>query len=503
MKRYINIALTVGILLFVYSFINFSLNQVWDWISTISLVLGILIGGIAVYFRIQMRQKKLNIRFIKYGANTVLSALIVLGIIVLVAFISNRHHARADLTSQGLYSLAEQTKSILKDLNKNVQIFAFYKKSDEIAAKDLLEEYAFRSKFVNYEFIDPNEKPQLARQYNVTQYNTVIVESGIKRETVTEFNESNLTNAVIKVTRDLDKAIYFTQGHGERSIEGEETQSYSAAVEGISSENYLVKTLNLAQDRVIPEDCAVLITAGATADFFPFELDTIQKFIDNGGKFMALIDPRVNNNLIAFVEKYKVKLRDNIVLDASGIGQLFGMGPEIPLVSKYEDHEIFKEFSVMTFYPSVRSVETSDQGEEGFTPQVLIKTTANSWGESNYMKREAEFNPDQDVRGPVPLAVVSSKTLTGNKKAQVLIVGDSDFASNAYIRNSGNYDLYLNMVNWMAEEEDMITIRPKEIDDRRVNLTQKDSKIIMYVSVIALPLMVVFGGVMVYFRRRK
>ncbi len=221
MKRYINIALIVGILLFLYSFVNFSLNQLWDWISTISLVLGVLISGIAIYYRIQLRQKKLNMRFIKYGANAILSALIVLGIIVLLAFISNRHNARKDLTAAGLFSLAEQTKSILNDLNKEVQIFAFYKKSDELMAKDLLDEYAYRSKFVKYEFVDPNEKPQIARRYNVTNYNTLVVESGIKRETVSEFNESNMTNAIIKVTRELDKVIYFIQGHGERNIEGD------------------------------------------------------------------------------------------------------------------------------------------------------------------------------------------------------------------------------------------------------------------------------------------
>ena len=111
MKRYINIALTIGILLFIYSFVNFSLNQLWDWVSTVSLILGILISAVALYYRYQMREKELNLRFVKYGANTLLSALIVLGILVLIAFITNRHNARADLTAQGLYSLAEQTRA--------------------------------------------------------------------------------------------------------------------------------------------------------------------------------------------------------------------------------------------------------------------------------------------------------------------------------------------------------------------------------------------------------
>ena len=178
------------------------------------------------------------------------------------------------------------------------------------------------------------------------------------------------------------------------------------------------------------------------------------------------------------------------------------MGPAIPLVSNYEDHEIFKDFSVMTFYPRSRSVTETTEGLDGFTTKVLIKTSANSWGESDYSQRQVEFNDGKDLRGPVPLAVVSSKLISGSKKAQVLVIGDSDFAMNAYLKNAGNNDLFLNIVNWLAEEEDMITIRPKEIDDRRVNLTQKDSKIVFYLSVIALPLVVVIAGVVVYLKRR-
>lgn len=502
MKRYINIALTVGIILFLYSLINYSLNQLWDWVSTISLLLGLIIGGVAVYYRLRLRQRKINIRFLKYGANSVLSALIVLGILVLLAFVTNRHNARADLTAKGLYSLAEQTKSVLHDLNKDVQIYAFYKKSDETMASDLLEEYTYRSKFIKYEFVDPNQKPQMARQYNVTKYNTVVVVSGIKRETLDEFSESNLTNAIIKVTRELDKVIYFLQGHGERNIEDEGAQGFKTADQGIQKENYQVKALNLAQEKKIPENCSVLITAGPQADFFPFELDTIKAYVDGGGKLMALIDPMVKTNLLTFLQNYKVTLADNIVVDASGVGQLFGMGPEIPLVNKYEDHEIFKDFNVMTFYPRARSVETTSDGESGFTTKILFKSSASSWAEADYQNRNVSYNAEKDIKGPVSLAVVSTKSVQGNKKAQVLIMGDSDFATNAYIKNSGNYDLFLNMVNWLAEEEDMITIRPKEIDDRRVNLTQKDSKVILYLSVIALPLLVVIGGVFVYFKRR-
>ncbi len=502
MKRYANIAMIVGILLVVYSFLNFSLNQIWDWISTISLILGLAVGGMGVYYWQKFREKKISKRSLQYGANTALSVAVVFGILVLLSFITDQHHIRADLTAKGLYSLSEQTKSVLNDLNKEVKIWAFYKKSDEMRAQDLLEQYGYRSHFIKYEFVDPNQKPQLARQYGITQYNTVVVECGNKRETITDLNETNLTNAIIKVSRDLDKVVYFTVGHGERDIEDSGPRGYKIAADGIRKENYQVKTLNLAEKKSIPEDCSVLIIASPKSDFFSFELDTIKKYIDNGGKLMVLLDPEWKPALVKFLENYKIKVGDNVVVDASGLGQLFGMGPEVPLVGQYSNHPIFKDFKVMTFYPQACSVEATTKGETGVGSQVLFKTSPSSWAETDYRKSSVKFDPDKDLRGPVPLAAVATKTVQGNKKARILVIGDSDFAMNAYIRNSGNYDAFLNEVNWLAEEEDLITIRPKEIDDRRVNLTARDSKVVLYTSVFALPLLVVITGVVVYFRRR-
>ena len=502
MKRYSGIALLTGFLLFIYSFINYSINQLWDLVSTLSLLAGLVIGGFGIYYLLRFRQKEVSTKTIKYGTNLAVSTVAFLGIVILLAFITTREHVRADLTQGGLFSLADQTKKVLKDLNKPVNIYAFYEKAAQTSAEDMLDEYSYRSRFIHPEFIDPNEKPQIARQYQVTQYNTIVVESGPKTEKITDLSESNLTNAIMKVTRDLDKVIYFTTGHGEVDIESDDAQGYKRYVDGIKKENYLVKTINIAQEKTIPDDCSVLIIASPKADFFQFELDSIGKYIDKGGKLMVLVDPQWQPTLINFLKKYKIEVGNNLVVDATGLGQLFGMGPEVPLVSHYEKHEIFKEFNTMTFYPQACSVSPMKDGDSKVSTTVLFKTSQNSWGETDYKNREVSFDQGKDMKGPVPIAVVATKTISDKTKAQVLVIGDSDFAKNAYIRNSGNYDLALNIINWLAEEEDMITIRPKEVDDRRVALTQKQSKTIMYITVIGLPLFIIIAGVFVYFKRR-
>ena len=191
-----------------------------------------------------------------------------------------------------------------------------------------------------------------------------------------------------------------------------------------------------------------------------------------------------------------------MVLDASGMGQLFGAGPAMPLVTNYSgDIAITKDFNVMTFYPQATSVMPMEE-KGGYDIKEILKTSANSWAESNLTKPEASFDEGEDIAGPVSLAVLIEKT-EGDSKLALAVFGDSDFAKNGYWRNQGNADLFLNTVNYLAEEEDLISIRPKEVDDRRVTLTQADVKTIFYLVVIAIPLLVIIGGVVFYIKRGK
>ncbi len=502
MKTYIRTAIVVGILLMLYSFINFSINSLWDWISTLSLVLGVIILGAGLWYYQKYDKKVRSKKALQLGAASSLNTLIFIGILALLAFVTTRHHVRADLTQKGLFSLADQTKKVLDKLDKDVHIYAFFKKGDETLPRDLLEQYAYRSDHIKFEFIDPNQKPQLAKRYQVNQYGTVVVESNGRRETITELNEANLTNAILKVTRDVEKMVCFTTGHGEKDIESEKPRGYKFIADGIRKDNYMVRAVNIIRDKGIPRECNVLIIAGPTTEFFPAELDSIKDFIERGGRLMVLVDPNWKPGLIEFLKQYNIQVDNDLIVDFTGVGQLFGMGPAVPLVNQYENHPMFKDFKVMTFFPEACSVRPIENGVEGVTTKVLFKSAPRSWGEMDFTAGKVQYDEGRDLKGPLSMAVLATKNLDEHKKAHVLVVGDSDFGMNAYVRNSGNYDLFLNMVNWLAEEEDMVTIRPKQFDDRRVTLTERDSKIVLYVSVIGLPLVIIIAGLMVYYRRR-
>jgi ABC-type uncharacterized transport system involved in gliding motility auxiliary subunit len=500
MKRNDKIIGIVGAVLFLFSLVLYSIENIWGVINWITLILGAAGSGYYIFMYYKKREKAFSKRSLQYGSNVLVQVIIVIGIMGFLAFITTRQNIRTDWTVNKLYSLSDQTDKIMDGLDKEVRITAFYKAGEQRGAKDLLDEYAYRSGNLNYEFIDPDEKPQITRQYQVTKYNTVIVESGLKKETIETLSETNLTNAIMKVTREQDKMICFLTGHGERSISEAGKEGYSQAVDAIKKENHLIKELNLVENmganRGVPDSCTVLVILSPKASFFPGELDSIGAFLDRGGKVLLLLDPDHGQDIVEFASRYGARVGNDLVVDASGVGQLFGAGPGMPLVTTYDQSiPITKDFSIMTIYPLTSSV-TPMEDKKGYTIKELLKTSKNSWGEVEG-PGEVSFNEEVDLPGPVSIALLIEKTI-GDKKT-----GDSDFASNGYFQNEGNANIFLNTVNYLAEEEDLISIRPKDFDDRRVTLTQADVSTLFYLVVIAIPLLVVITGVIFYIRRGK
>ena len=500
----------VGAVSLLFSGIYYNIQNLWELINWVTFILGLAGSGYFIYVYYKHREKEISKRNLQYGSNVLVQVLIVISIVGLLAFITTRQHLRSDLTENKLYSLADQTEKIMAGLEKEVKVTAFFKSSDQKGAEDILQEYIYRSDNLSVQFVDPDEEPQMARQYQIKSYNTLVVESGLKKEIVSDLSEANLTNAIMKVTRDQDKVIYFLTGHGERSIADDSPEGYKQAIDAIKTENHIVRSLNLvvniARGGGIPDSCTVLVVLSPRANFFPGELDSIKNYIDNGGKALFLLDPERPDDVAAFLTNYGVQVGNDLVIDVSGMGQLFGAGPAMPLIANYDkDIAITENFNVMTFYPQTASV-TPLENKNGYTVKEMLKTSANSYAEKDYLSGltsgSVTFNEGVDVGGPITIATLNEKTV-GEKKSALAIFGDSDFAKNGYWKNQGNSDLFLNTVNYLAEEEDLISIRPKDFDDRRVTLTMADVTTIFYLVVILIPLLVIIAGVVFYIKRGK
>jgi ABC-type uncharacterized transport system involved in gliding motility auxiliary subunit len=266
--------------------------------------------------------------------------------------------------------------------------------------------------------------------------------------------------------------------------------------------------VNLASEAKVPDDAKVLVVAGPTSEPFPQELQYLTDFVNKGGGVLVMIDPQAPG-LDSFLKTWGVTPDNDVVLDVSGAGRLMNAGPSIPLVMQYENHKITDRFRTMTFFPFARSIQPSKETVPGVTVEVLFKSTPRSWGETNLKTPEASFDEKTDLQGPLSMAVAVTKEVKPSSekepavRGRIVAIGDSDFAVNSYFRGQGNGNLFLNMVSWLAQEEDLISIRPKPPEDRRVILSQSQQRRLLYLTVFVLPGAVLIAGISVWQRRRR
>jgi len=516
MKKYAGYIGLAGLVFAVLGMVIYSVNALITTASAIFLILGIVLLVLFSVLRFDEIKQGLSSRSAKFGSNAALMIIFTLGILIIVNIIFSKFTYRVDLTAAKQFSLAEQTRKVLKHLDKDVNVIGFFKSGEEFQAKELLTEYSHYSPRFKFEFIDPDKKPGLAKKYGITAYSTIVLECEGKEEKVQKTTEEDITNALIKVTREGVKKICFTTGHGEKDIDDTERSGLSTAKKAIEDENYQVEKILLAEQDSIPEDCTVLVVAGPKSDLFKKEEDMIEKYLKAGGKALFLLDPQSPEGYVSFLKKWGFKIGNDIVVDASGIGQLFGAGPTIPIVSKYENHALTKDFHVMTFYPEARSISKADDAPVGITFNAIAKTSSRSWAETSPLTGgRIAFDSDKDTKGPITIFAVVEKNAEnprqkedkydlGNTtvKTRIGVFGDSDFASNSYFKVQGNGDIFMNAISWLAEEEDLISVRPRDPEDRRLNLTAKQSRILLYVGVILLPVLIFATGIFVYTKRK-
>ncbi len=528
MNKYLQKLDTLGLLILVGVALWYSVSNVWDkWTLGLAIVGGALVvaGIVANYKQILGTLGK---RSTKYASNYVVSLILVIALVSGLNYLGQRHPKRFDLTSTGRYTLAPQTAQILTKLDKDLDIKAFFPGGDYPPLKELLTGFRALNRHVRYEFIDPDKQPDVAKQYDITAYGTftnpltgsqlkfgtVIMQYGERREKIEkrqeEVREEDLTNAIIKVQRNQEKKIYFVQGHGEKDPTSSEKEGYSEAKKALEEQGYKVETTNVASEGKVPPDAKVLIEAGPTNEPFPQEIQFLDDFLNKGGSVLLLLDPPPDASFEPLLKKWGIKADSDIVLDVSGAGRLMGAGPSIPLVFKYETHKITERFrSMMTFFPLARSVEPAKDSVSGVTVETLFKSNPNSWGETDLKNKEATFDEKTDLKGPLSLAVAATKDLRQASegspalKARMVVVGDSDFPINAYFGSQGNGNLFLNIVSWLAQDEDLISIRPKPPEDRRIILSQSQTATLRLLTVFLLPGAVLIVGIVVWTRRRR
>jgi ABC-type uncharacterized transport system involved in gliding motility auxiliary subunit len=463
----------------------------------------------------------------RYGTLSAVSILVVLAILVAINYIGSRQNKRWDLTANQQFSLSDQTKNVVAKLDAPLQVMVFAQESDFPRYQDKLKEYEYLSKKVSTEYVDPDKKPTIAKQNQIQQYGTIVFNYKGRTERVTSDTEQDITNGIIKVVSGQQKKVYFTQGHGEKDTASSDREGFNAIAAALGRENYSVDKLVLAQQGAVPDDASVVVVAGPKTDFFPQEIDAIKKYLDKAGKLLLMLDPpdRADapplTNLIALAHDWGMDVGNNVVVDVSGMGRLIGTDASVPVAANYPSHPITKNgsFNFLTAFPMARSVTPVSGGVNGHTAQGFVETSPRSWAETDIkgLLTSGQVSLDEDKgdkKGPVTIGAAASAASTAaatdakadadapKPETRVAVIGDSDFAANGGLGIQGNRDLFMNTVGWLSQQENLISIRPKEADDRRITLTATQQTNILVLSLLLIPACIFGTGVYTWWRRR-
>ncbi|MFH1754357.1 MAG: GldG family protein [Candidatus Latescibacterota bacterium] len=480
----------------------------------------LICGGLSLVVFVALNRKAISLfskkRSSRYGANMFVMILLFMCIVVIIQALSSRHSRRFDMTRNQRFSLAGQTISLLNTLDRDIDIHGFFKRGtlSRRQAEDLISQYQHENRRIRAEFIDPDQNPQAAKDLGATDYDMLLVQCGARKELIGALSEESLTNAILKVFREEIKAVYLVQGHGEKDPDSRKMSGYSSMKQAVEADNYYVKTISLFDVESVPDDCYLLMIAGPTKDYIESEIDKIKDYLSAGKSAIVMIDPQTDlPNIQNLLAEYRIAVDDDIIIDP--YSRVAGGDYKVPLVSEYDNHPITRDFDLATFYPLARSVRIIDTEAPGSVEtQYLVRSGTSAWGEIDMdgISKGTATRNENDVLAPVPIAAVASKevhlpdsTGTGFRRltSKIIVFGDSDFANNSSFRILGNADFLLNTVSYLAEEKDLIAIRPKQSLGDRLFLTASQGRLVFLVSVVLLPAIVITIGTSIFLRRKK
>jgi len=458
-----------------------------------------------------MASQWLKARQTRYATYAATYVLIVIAAVVVANVLADRYNKSYDATANKRYSLSEQTAKIVKGLKQNATITYFNQSTHFREGKDILDQYANLSPKVQVKYVDPDKDPEVAREAGIRNFGTAIVQIGDKKDEAKSMTEEGITGAFIRDLKSNTRTVCFTSGSGEHQLDDSNREGLSRFKDLLAKDDYETKSVDLLSKAEVPSDCTTLVIAGPTKSYEQPEVDAIKKYVENGGRAFFMLDPPLklghdeiadNDALTNLLQSWGVTLNKDLIVDLNPLGQIAGLGPQVALVTSYASQPIVDQMrGTATGFPLARSLEIKNTDKTSV--QKLFDSSSTSLATTNLSSPAFNVKDPKNKKGPLTLAAAGTYN-TGDKNSQgrFVVIGDSTWAANRFIDFNGNNDLASNAINWLSSDEDLISIRPKPQEDRRITMTGRQLAWVRAVSQFALPFAVVLIGVSVWWRRR-
>ena len=498
--RYTTVLSIIGIIiLFLGWLLEFIIPEAGDltWVTTI-VGIGLLTSSFILDFR--HVKKTITSRKGLFGVGTSITLVIFIGILSLANIISSKAFHRFDFTGLSQFTLTSQTQEVLNTLDTSIEIMNFLTPSIDASVsnytRDFLNEYASYSEKIVVKEIDLELRPDIARQYNVDQMGAilgaVIFRSDLGQKQVLgpeilSGAEHSFTSAILEVSGQKQKKVYFLTGHGENNIKTD----YSNVQEGLRDNLFQTAEFDLLTERSIPKEASAIVIAGPKALISDYEISQLKLYLDTGGRVLILLDPDPQAELKQLLSEWWLYVMDGFVVDPNSY---VAPNLEIPLISR--DRNVF-QFSEL-YFPGVAAINPLEGVPNDVQLGTLVESTPYAWIEKEVPSGNVpEFNPDSETKSSLALGAIVSKG-----KTRLAVIGDSDFATNQHFLNGNNSALFLSTINWLTEDEEIISVDRKVLPVRRLVLSSEEARLLNVSSIGIFPILLLITGIIVWWRRR-
>ncbi len=468
----------------------------------------------------------------RYGGNVLVMTLALLGILVVLNLLLKDHSQRWDLTEDKDFTLTGETRAILRELPAPVTVTGFFTPQSlgqQDRARELLDQYRHEAGGkLSYAFVDPQREPVLAQASKITRDGELLLQSGGHSEHVTSLAEQDISAALLKLSNPVERKAYFLVGEGERATDDSTERGYSEVKAGLERLNIAVDTLSLLISSTVPADATVLIVPAPTQSLAANGISALDAFLKSGGSLVYLSDPLAGDSGAVAAgpdslgdylsQNWGISVRTDLVIDMQT-----PLNPAWPVVVPGQSHGSFgtgpaadRLRDLAVYFPTARSLVLQPAQADAVNPVTLVESAPAPavWGETDFaglatgqppiaegIGGQPAFDPAHDFAGPLILAATAENAAGGGR---VVVFGDVDFASNGFVAQVGNGNLFYDAVNWATGQGDLLTLPPKDRTNRFIRPPSAiTANLVLLLAVFVMPLSVLVGGGVVWYQRRR
>jgi ABC-type uncharacterized transport system involved in gliding motility auxiliary subunit len=433
-------------------------------------------------------------------------ALLLIAAAFLSAYLLKDSRWQWDVTQNRRNTLSQAARDVLAKMPGPIRITAYATPQDPVLGdvRRLIDEfvapYRRLKPDISLTFVDPREQPKQTAAANIRGNGELVIEYGARSEHLTSLSEQAMANLLQRLARAQERLVMYVDGHGQSKLDGQANFDLGDFGQLLGTKGFRIQSLNLAIAPEVPHNAAVLLVTPARVDMLKGEVEKIKRYLERGGSMLWLIDQEPLHGLQPIAEYLRLELGPGVIVDPAAAR--LGIEPTIALSSGYGFHPITENFSdYNTAFPAARRIGVDPEQRE-WRATTLVEVAANGWVETGALDTRMRFDKDRDVRGPVAVAL-SLERPRGKDTQRVVVVGCSHFLANSFVGLLGNRDLGTNMLNWLAEDESLITIQPRPRVDSELALTRTSLAVITIGFLGALPLAFLIAGGVIWWRRRK